>query len=192
MNWLDFVLLILIVVSVVASFQKGFTRELIGLVTVVVALVCGLWFYGSAGAFFIPYVSSKELAHLCGFFLVFIGVLIAGASVGHLFGRLVKAVGLSAFDRILGAGFGAVRGLLLAVVLILAIVAFTPGEGPPNAVVHSRLAPYVIDTAHLFASMAPREVKDGFRKRYDRVKSAWEDALKKSVLRLPDSNSESI
>jgi membrane protein required for colicin V production len=190
MNWLDWVLLLLLAVSIVSSFRRGFSRELIGLIAVVVALIGGLWFYGAAGAFLEPYVSSKEVAHFIGFILIFLGILIAGAIVGHLFSRLVKAVGLSWFDRILGAGFGAVRGLLLAVALILAIVAFTPGDEPPRAVVQSRFAPYVIDTAHLFASMAPRELKEGFRKRYDKVKSVWEDALKKSG--SPPRKSEAI
>lgn len=182
MNWLDFVLLILLAVSIVASFRKGFSRELIGLISVIVALFCGLWFYGPAGEFLLPYVSSKEVAHFCGFLLIFVGVLIAGAIVGHLFSRLVKAAGLSMFDRVLGAAFGAVRGLLLAVAVIVAIVAFSPGNGdaPPPAVVHSRVAPYVIDTAHLFASVAPRELKDSFRKRYGQVKTIWEDTVKRA------------
>jgi len=184
MNWLDWVLLLLLVVSIIASFRKGFSRELIGLVTGIVALICGLWFYGSAGAWLLPYVSSRQVANFCGFLIIFMCVLVAGAIVGHLFSRLVKAAGLSFFDRILGAGFGAVRGLLLAVALIVAIVAFTPGTGdaPPGAVVHSRFAPYVIDTAHVFASMAPRELRDSFRKHYGQVKSIWEDSVKKHRL----------
>jgi membrane protein required for colicin V production len=184
MNWLDFVLVFLVVISIVASFRKCFSRELIGLIAVIAALFCGVWFYGSAGAFLIPYVSSKEVANFCGFILIFTGVLIAGAIVGHLFGRLVKAAGLTMFDRFLGAGFGLVRGLLFAVALILAIVAFAPGrpgDGPPRAVVQSRFAPYVIDTAHLFASLAPRELKDGFQKHYGQVKSVWEEMLKKGI-----------
>ncbi|HUJ20629.1 MAG TPA: CvpA family protein [Bryobacteraceae bacterium] len=190
MNWLDVVLLLLIAGSIITSFRKGFSRELIGLISVVVGLFCGLWFYGSAGALLRPYLSSDGIANFCGFLLVFFGVLILGAVLGYLFGRLVKAAGLTTFDRILGAGFGAVRGLLLAVALIVAIVAFAPGpsvDAPPRAVVHSRFAPYVIDTAHLFASLAPRELKDGFRKHYGQVKSIWDDALKKGVHRLPDS-----
>jgi membrane protein required for colicin V production len=189
MNWLDWVLLIVIVGSIVASFRTGFSRELIGLVSMVVALFCGLWFYGSAGAFLLPYVSSKEIAYLCGFLIVFIGVLIVGAIVGHLFSRLVKAAGLGLFDRILGAGFGAVRGLLFAVALILAIVAFSPSgsDSPPNAVVHSKFAPYVIDTAHLFASLAPRELKDNFSRRYGQVKSIWDEGVRKHARRLSGS-----
>jgi len=190
MNWLDIVLLVLIAGSILLSVRKGFSRELVGLISVIVALFCGLWFYGSAGSFLLPYVSSKDVANFCGFILIFCGILIAGALIGILFSRLLKVAGLTWFDRILGAGFGAVRGLVLAVALILAIVAFAPGlpgDGPPRAVVNSKFAPYVIDTAHLFASMAPRELKDGFRKRYDQVKSIWDSALKKSAQNLTGS-----
>ena len=190
MNWLDWVLVVLLAFSIFTSFRKGFSRELIELISMIVALFCGLWFYGSAGALLEPYVKSSGVAHFCGFLIVFIGVLIAGAIIGMLFSRLVKVAGLSFFDRILGAGFGAVRGLLMSVALIVAIVAFTPstGDAAPNAVVHSRLAPYVIDTAHLFASVAPRELKDSFRKHYGQVKSIWQDTLKNGVHRLPDSD----
>jgi len=190
MNWLDWVLLLLLAFSIITSFRKGFSRELIELISMIVALFCGLWFYGSAGAFLEPYVKSPGVAHFCGFLIVFIGVLLAGAVVGMLFSRLVKVAGLTFFDRVLGAGFGAVRGLLMSVALIVAIVAFTPstGDAAPNAVVHSRLAPYVIDTAHLFASVAPRELKDSFRKHYGQVKSIWQDTLKNGVHRLPDSD----
>jgi membrane protein required for colicin V production len=183
MNWLDWILLVVIAGSIIASFRTGFSRELIGLISMIVALFCGLWFYGSAGALLLPYVSSKEIAYLCGFLIVFIGVLIAGAIIGCLFSRMVKAAGLGLFDRILGAGFGAVRGLLFAVALILAIVAFSPGasNAPPGAVVHSRFAPYVIDTAHLFATLAPRELKENFRKHYGQVKSIWDEAVKKNA-----------
>jgi len=190
MNWLDWVLVLLLAFSIIASFRKGFSRELIELISVLVALFCGLWFYGSAGAFLEPYVKSPGVAHLCGFLIIFVGVLIAGGLLGMLFGRLVKAAGLSFFDRVLGAGFGAVRGLLMSVALVVAIVAFAPstGDAAPNAVVHSRLAPYVIDTAHVFASIAPRELKDNFRKHYGQVKNIWHDALKNGVHRLPDSD----
>ena len=128
-----------------------------------------------------PYVSSKEIAHFCGFLLVFIGVLIAGAIIGHLFGRLVKAAGLTRVRS--GPGRGLRRGARPAARRRgdCGDRRFRPGTGdaPPRAVVHSRFAPYVIDTAHVFASMAPRELKDSFRKHYGQVKSIWDDAVKK-------------
>lgn len=187
MNWLDIVLLVLFALSIVVSFRKGFTREVIGLVATFIAFIGALWFYGAAGGWLMPWVSSRGVANFCGFFLIFCGVLLVGALAGHVLSRILSIAGLSWFDRILGAGFGVVRGFLLAVALVMAILAFTPGhktDAPPRSVVNSRLAPYVIDAARLFASMAPEELKSGFRRHYDEVKRAWEDAWKHGVRRL--------
>lgn len=190
MNWLDITLLILMLMSVAISFTKGFSREIIGLISAFAAFLCGIWFYGTAAALVEPYVSSRGVANFCGFALIFIGVLIVGAIAGHILSRILKLAGLSWFDRLLGAGFGALRGLLLGIALVMAIVAFTPGkpaEKPPQAVVDSRLAPYVVDAAHLFAAIAPRELKDGFRKHYEQVKKIWEEVGKKGGRKLPST-----
>jgi membrane protein required for colicin V production len=146
-----------------------------------------IWFYGSAGAILLPYVSSPGIANFCGFLVVFVGVLVAGALIGRLLGRMMRAAGLSFVDRLLGAGFGVVRGLLISIAVVLALLAFTPGKSPPNAVVHSRVAPYVIDAARVCAAIAPRELKDGFRKSYEQVKTIWGSALKKGIRELPDA-----
>ena len=47
------------------------------------------------------------------------------------------------------------------------------------------MAPYVVDAARVFASMAPHDLKEGFRKTYAQVKSAWSDALQKGIRKLP-------
>ena len=48
MNWLDVVLLAVLAVSAALSFRKGLTREVVGLASVVLAILLGIWFYGSA------------------------------------------------------------------------------------------------------------------------------------------------
>ena len=187
MNWLDVVLLLVLAGSVVTSFSTGLAREVVGLVSLVAALVLAIWFYGTAGSFLQPYVSSPGVANFCGFLMVFCGVLVLGALVGHVLGRMMKVAGLSFVDRLLGAGFGIVRGLLISIALVLALLAFTPGKSPPNAVVHSKVAPYVIDAARVCAAVAPHELKDGFRKSYEQVKTVWGNALRKGIRAVPDA-----
>jgi membrane protein required for colicin V production len=185
MNWLDVVLVIIVAGSIVTSFRKGFSREIIGMVAVVLAIVLGIWFYGMAGALFLPYLSSPAAAHLAGFVVVFGGVLLLGALVSAIVGKFLKVTGLSIFDRLLGAGFGLVRGLLIAVSLILGIMAFSNNGHPPSSVVHSRTAPYVVDGARVVASLAPHEVREGFRKTYAQVKSAWQKGFDEGIRKLP-------
>ena len=181
MNWLDVVVLAILAVSVALSFRKGLSREVIGLASVVLAILLGIWFYGTAGSFLAPYLSSRGLANFAGFLLVFCGVMLLGHLVSYTAGKFLKVTGLSIFDHLLGAVFGALRGLLIAVALIMAIMAFSRGDKPPSSVVHSRTAPYMVDAARGFAAMAPRELKDGFRKTYGEVKTAWGKALKEGI-----------
>ena len=185
MNWLDVLLLLILVWSLAVSFARGFSREAIGLVSAVVGLFAGLWFYGPAGAFLQPYVSSRNIANFCGFAIVFLGVLLAGSLLGWTLGKFLKWAGLSWFDRLLGAVFGFVRALVISIALVTAMVAFTPGFDPPKAVVRSRLAPYVIEAAHVLTSVAPHEMKDEFRKRYEQVKGIWNKALERGSRQMP-------
>ena len=181
MNWLDVVLVVILAASVVLSFRKGLSREAIGLASVVLAILLGIWFYGTAGSFLAPYLSSRPLANFAGFLLVFCGVLLVGHLVSYVVGKFLKVTGLSIFDHLLGAVFGALRGLLISVALIMAIMAFSQGDNPPSSVVHSCTAPYMVDAARGFAAMAPHELKDGFRKTYGEVKLAWGKALEEGI-----------
>src|SRR5215472_14575379 len=132
MNWLDVVLIVIVGVSVVMSYRKGLSREVIGLASVLVALLLGLWFYGTAGAWLMPFVKSRAAANVAGFFLVFCGVALFGAFVSWAMGKFLKVTGLSIVDHVLGAGFGAVRGAVIAVALIMGIMAFRPDDRAPE------------------------------------------------------------
>ncbi|MFN0167857.1 MAG: CvpA family protein [Bryobacteraceae bacterium] len=185
LNWLDYVLLLILVGSVVSSFLNGFTREIIGLVSTIAAIVLGLWFYGLAGAFLLPFVSAPAVANFCGFLIVFIGVQLLGSLLAWVVRRIVKGAKLSFLDRLLGAAFGFARGALIAMALVMAVLAFAPGARSaeaPESVVQSKIAPYVMDAAHAVTRIAPRELKDDFNARYQQarklIKSAANDALK--------------
>ena len=187
MNWLDIVLAILLVASVAASFSKGFVREAVGLAAAILGLIGGAWFYRMAGETVRPYVGSQQVANFCGFFMIFLGVILAGWLVSRLIGLIIKAVGLSWLDRLMGAVFGAARGVVVCVAVITAIVAFSPGKEAPQSVVGSKVAPYMTDAAHALTMAAPRELRDEFEIHYGAVKRLWEDALKHGLRRGPEA-----
>ena len=189
MNWLDVALAIVLVSSVASALKKGFVRESIGLAAAFIGLLCGAWFYRIPSEVLRPYLSSREAANLVGFLLIFVGAILLGWLVSRLVGMVVKVVGLSWLDRLLGAAFGAARGVIVCVAIITAIVAFAPGNDqktPPRSVVNSRIAPYMIDAAHVLTMATPKELRDEFALRYEQIKRIWEDAVKHG-LRRPES-----
>jgi membrane protein required for colicin V production len=186
MNWLDFVLALILAASVIAGFRRGLSRQIIGLVSGVLALVLGIWFYGTVGFYLLPYASSRTMANAGGFAVIFCGVLLLGAMVSFVVGKFLTVTGLSIVDHLLGAGFGLLRGLVFAVAIIMGVMAFSRADKPPEAIVTSRMAPYVVDAARVVAAMAPHELREGFRRTYAQVKAAWSDALDKGIRKLPN------
>jgi hypothetical protein len=68
-----------------------------------------------------------------------------------------------------------VKGVLISTALLTAFMAFGPHAEKgtaPEAVVHSRIAPYVLEASHFFVAVAPMELKQGFQKYYSQVKKA--------------------
>jgi membrane protein required for colicin V production len=177
LNWLDYILILLCALSLAAGVAKGFAKQLIGLAAAVAGFLLALWFYGSAGSFLLPYVSHRRIANFLGFVGILVGVVILGAVIGKLLSMAMKWAGLSWLDRLAGAGFGLIRGLVFAIALVLALLAFTPNP-PPRSVVRSKLSPYVIDAAHACAYLAPREVREAVADSYSRVKEAWDEFLR--------------
>lgn len=186
MNWLDAVIVLILIASVITSFRKGLSREIIGLISVCVALLAGIWFYGYAGGYLLPYLSSRPVANFAGFAIVFCGVMLVGSLVSLIVGKFLKITGLSFFDHALGAGFGVLRGVLVSIALVMGIMAFSQGEQPPASVVHSRTAPYVVGAARVVAALAPYELKEGFWKTYARVKTAWAEAARQGIRSAPN------
>lgn len=171
MNWLDLVLAIVLAGSTAAGLAKGFARTVVGIVSTIVGLVVATWFYGAAGGFYREYVSSKAVSNFLGFATVFLLVILAGALLGRLLELVFKWAGISWLDRILGGCFGLARGLLVAVAIVMMLMSFSM-TNPPDSVANSAVAPYVLDAAHLFSKMAPRELTDGFQRSYDTLRDA--------------------
>ncbi len=186
MNWFDIVLLGFLTAFVAEGVWKGFSRQIVGFIALLLGILLAVWFYGTAGAFLLPYVSKPAVAKLLGFLMVFVGVQILGGIAGWALAKAMKAGGLGWLDRTLGAGFGLVKAALVGVALVMAITAF-PLKPLPDAVAGSRIAPYLIDASHVITYLAPRELRDGFVETYERLREFWINHAPKTGKQLPST-----
>lgn len=186
LNWLDYCLLFLLAAFIVEGAIQGFSRLIIGLVATITGLLFAAWGYGLAGAFLLPFVSSKSVANVIGFLLVFIGVQVLGALLAFAVARLFKWTGLSWLDRLLGATAGAVKGAVIGIGIVMILTAF-PLKQLPEGVAKSSLAPYAILGADVLAQAAPMEFRYGFQQTYERLKKFWTDYSPASRRNAPDT-----
>ena len=185
MNWLDLVIILIVLLSAAAGFKRGFIRIGIGFVAVVVGFILAAWFYGLAAHAVAPYVATRAFANIIGFLVIFACVMALGALLTMVMTKLFNIVGLSWLDRVAGGTFGLVRGALVATILVMLFAAFTPGRAPA-AIVQSEIAPHLIEASSVLAALTPNEIKSGFRKTYDEAKKLWKDAMRKKSKKLPE------
>lgn len=180
MNWLDVFLAVMAALFVLEGVRQGFTRLAFGLAATLVGIVLASWMYASAGAFLIPYLSSRSLANIAGFLIVFIGVQLAASLLVWGLSRLYKWTGLTVLDRMLGAVFGMVQAVLVGIVIVMILTAF-PLNPVPNSVRNSIAAPYLIEASRVLVQLAPRELKEGFSSTYDKIKKIWSNEVEKAL-----------
>lgn len=189
MNLLDLLLLVIVGGSVILGFFAGFARAGLGFISVIAGVLLGFWFYGIPAMWIHGYVHSSTFSNLAGFFVVFLACAVVGALVGKLMAKLFKWTGLSWLDRLMGAGFGFVRGAIAAVAFVAVLMAFTP-KPVPKWMTGSYLLPYAIDASNAAASIAPRALKESVRQTVGEIRQAWEDEVRKSDRREPKKEKE--
>src|SRR5438067_559303 len=75
---LDWIILAILVYSIAISWYKGFVREVLGLVTVLVGALLASWFYRGVAGLFKDVVKTENLALFFGFSVSFLVTLLAG------------------------------------------------------------------------------------------------------------------
>lgn len=127
---LDWIALGVMLASMLVGAWRGLVVEVLSLVSWLAAFVLAQWFAPDAAAMLPMAGAGEQVRYAAGFVLVFVATLFAGALIGFALSKLLSAVGLGAINRLLGALFGALRG----VVLILAatvVIGMTPWKSAP-------------------------------------------------------------
>jgi membrane protein required for colicin V production len=121
----DYFVLAVMAVSLLVGVTRGVVSEILALLAWVAAFIAARMWAVPAGNLLLAELSDPLWRQLAGFVAVFVAVLILFALVRWVTSLLLKASGLRPLDRVLGALFGVVRGVLVLLVLVL-LAGLTP------------------------------------------------------------------
>lgn len=125
MTLFDYFVLALMAISLLVGIARGVVNEILALLAWVAAFIAARMWAVPAGNLLLTELPDPLWRQLAGFVAVFVAVLILFALVRWVTSLLLKAVGLRPLDRVLGALFGAARGVLVLLVLVL-LAGLTP------------------------------------------------------------------
>ena len=171
---LDFFILVIMAWCIVSSYRRGFVREIIGLASLLIAILLASWTYHGAAPLLKDVVKTENVALFLAFSGIFLGTILVGAIAGWLIARFVKFAKLQWFDRLLGAAFGFIRGWVFGAVLLLGLTAFG-GATQRDRVQNSDFAPYFLPGSRVIAVVTPYDLKARFLVGYRAVEKWWRD-----------------
>lgn len=119
MTVFDYAVLVIVVASAMLGLWRGVVSELLALVAWVAAFMAARTWAEAAGGHLAGLVTDATLRYAAGFVVVLLMVLVVFAVGRFVLSLLLRAVGLGLADRLLGAGFGVLRGGLIAFVMVL-------------------------------------------------------------------------
>jgi membrane protein required for colicin V production len=131
MAWIDLALLAVLLVSVVVGLVRGFVFEVMSLVGWVVAYFVAHWFSADVAAHWFVGTPGSSLNTVSAFVLTFVAALLAWAIGSRIVRLIIHATPLSVIDRLLGAAFGGVRGLV-ALLVTVTVIGMTPASRTPT------------------------------------------------------------
>ena len=123
--WADWALLAVLAASVLVGLFRGFVFECLSLAGWVVAWFAAQWGAPQLAPNLPVGTPGSALNLATALSLCFIAALVVWGLAAKLIRMLIHATPLSLPDRFLGAGFGALRGLVL-LLAVTSVVALTP------------------------------------------------------------------
>ncbi len=113
MTLADFLIILIVLISTIVGFMRGFIREAVSLVF----WVAGVWIAWKFGPLVEPHLggllAGPEVRPWVGRAVVFVLVVLAGTLTSLILQFFMRSIGLGLLDRIIGVFFGFVRGLVL-------------------------------------------------------------------------------
>lgn len=124
MSFFDIIALGVIAIFIITSLMNGLLAEVLSFARWIIAFIVGRLCATPLAETFLTSIQPPQAAYAVAFIIIFILVFILMRLLQNLFSTALKALGLSALNRILGGVFGAAKGVIL-VTIIVAACAYT-------------------------------------------------------------------
>lgn len=122
LNWFDYVLVGIVLLSLFIGLARGMLREFLSLGTWIISILIAVLFTHRLAQSLNQHIHPPILSTILSFVFLFLITFIIGTLVNYIVSGLFDRTRVPFIDRFLGALFGLVRGAMIAL-LVLFVVA---------------------------------------------------------------------
>ncbi|MDP1618028.1 CvpA family protein [Phenylobacterium sp.] len=174
MTLFDIMALTLLAVSGGVGFFRGAVREMATVLALLVAAAAALWGLRFSGPLMRDMLEPVWAANVAAVLLVFVVVYITLRLIGGRLANRVQATNVLGFlDRVIGAGFGLIRSLVVLGAFHLGLMAVAPPERIPQWIAGAALYPLTQGAGEVLKAFAPKGLDVA-----DRLRPAITDAVR--------------
>jgi len=151
---LNLVILAVVAIFVIFGLRLGFIRWLAATLGIFIGFWMAAHKYYVLEKFFSGIFHAEYQIRIISFIAVFLIFFLIFILLGYLLRKIVNLAMLGWLDRLLGAIFGLINGLVFIWILLILIVAFQPNFN--RVVTKSILAKEILETGRRFSGLHPK------------------------------------
>ena len=175
--YLDLGLIAVVLVSALLSMVRGFTREVLAIVSWGAAAAAAYYLHPMLLPYLKPYISKDQYALAAAVAIVFFVTLVVISIITVKISDAILDSKVGALDRTLGFLFGAARGFLLCVVAFLLFTWLMPegSKGMPDWAANAKSRPYLDEAGNLLKNALPAGTADSIFKYMKKTKPGTDE-----------------
>ena len=171
MNPLDMVIIVIIAFCLIRGIFRGLIKEIASIVGVFTGFYAAYTYYGILAKLLSKWITNIPYLNILSFLIIFSVIFIIISIIGVIIKYLLNIAFLGWLDRICGAGFGIIKGLLIVAVILIALTTFLP-KGTP-VIKNSLLSPHVTKISEKMVKIVSKDMKQQFEEKIKELKKAW-------------------
>jgi membrane protein required for colicin V production len=146
MDWIDIVLIIILLVLGLHGLMIGIIRSICDIIGILMAYVLAVSFSGLLA-----------MPRFVGFLLIFVIIVVAVHLLGRIISRAIRSTPLGTIDRLLGGLLGLFKGLVICFVFLIVLLLV---KRPNTAIQRSLIAPWILKGGLTASQVLPGKWSD--------------------------------
>jgi len=171
MNPLDMVIIVILGYTLIRGIFRGLVKELSSIVGVMAGFYAAYTYYPFLAGLLARWISNSGYLNIMSFILIFCIIFILISIAGIIIKYLLNIAFLGWVDRICGAGFGIIKGILIVSVVLISLTAFLPKGAP--IIKNSLLSPHVTLISEKMVKVVSKDMKQLYEAKAKEFKKAW-------------------